>query len=131
MINVLINNLFINHSIQDICALFRSTGYTNQRKPLNYPQDYFSRIKLNEQYLSLVINRLRSDDIYHQLSIYPQTEHRSTALANQASMLYITLYFQPDTLHNQNSIMREICDKFWPDNFVISVYMGNVVNLIE
>ena len=117
--------------IEDICSLFRSTGYTNQRRPLNYPQSYFNRIKLNEQYLSLVLGRLRTDDIYNQLAIYPQTDHRSTALANQAAMLYITLYFQPDVLHNQNSIMREIIDKFWPDNFVCSVYMGSVVNLID
>lgn len=117
--------------IEDICSLLRSTGYTGQRRPQNYPQDYFNRIRLNEQYLNLVISRLRTDDIYNQLSIYPQTEHRSTALANQAAMLYITLFFTPDILHNQNSIMREIIDKFWPDNFVISVYMGGVVNLID
>jgi len=117
--------------IEDICALFCSTGYTPQRRPVNYPQDYFNRIKPNAQYLNLIIGRLRTDDIYNQLSIYPQTDHRSTALANQAAMLYITLYFQPDILHNQNSIMREIIDKFFPDNFVISIYMGTVVNLID
>ena len=108
--------------IEDICSLFRSTGYSSQRRPQNYPCDYFNRIKLNDNLLNLIIGRLRTDDIYNQLAIYPQTEHRSAALANQAAMLYIVLFFQPDILHNQNSIMREIIDKFWPDNFVISIY---------
>lgn len=79
----------------------------------------------------MIIGRLRSDDIYNQISVYPLPEHRSTALANQAAMLYICLYFSPKTLHTQNSRMREIVDKFFPDNWVISIYMGITVNLID
>ena len=66
----------------------------------------------------MVLGRLRSDDLYNQISAYPLPEHRSTALATQASMLYIILYFTPDVLQNQQAIMREIVDKHFPDNWV-------------
>lgn len=79
----------------------------------------------------MAIGRLRSDDIYEQLSVYPVSKHRSTALAPQAAMLYICLFFSPDILHSQTAVMREIVDKYFPDNWVISIYMGFPVNLIE
>ncbi|RWS21321.1 WASH complex subunit strumpellin-like protein, partial [Leptotrombidium deliense] len=119
-------------NIDDVCNLLRSTGFVqNGRRPANYPEDYFRRMKINQLYLSLVIGRLRSDDIYNQIAAYPFPEHRSTAMSNQASILYVCLYFSPDILNNQYSNMREIVDKFFPDNWVINVYMGIVVNLIE
>jgi WASH complex subunit strumpellin len=35
-------------------------------------------------------------------------------------------------LHNEHAVMREIVDKFFPDNWVISVYMGQlIVNLAD
>jgi len=55
---------------------------------------------------------------FHQISAYPNPEHRSTALATQASMLYVILYFSPSTLHSQQAQMREIVDKHFPDNWV-------------
>jgi WASH complex subunit strumpellin len=48
----------------------------------------------------MVVGRLRTDDIYNQISVYPLPEHRSFALATQATMLYIILYFMPEYLHN-------------------------------
>lgn len=66
----------------------------------------------------MVLGRLRSDDLYNQIVAYPLPEHRSTALATQASMLYVILYFAPDVLHSQQAIMREIVDKHFPDNWV-------------
>ena len=46
--------------------------------------------------------------------------------------LYILLYFRPDILHNEQAVMREIVDKFFPDNWMLSIYMGSiVVNLSE
>lgn len=76
------------------------------------------RIPLNEEFVDMVIGRLRSDDIYNLISAYPLPEHRSTALATQASMLYVILFFAPDILHNQQATMREIVDKHFPDNWV-------------
>ena len=74
-------------------------------------------------YVNMVIGRLRSDDVYNQISAYPLPEHRSTALATQASMLYMILYFEPDILHNQQAKMREIVDKHFPDNWVCFSFM--------
>ena len=53
------------------------------------------------------------------------------ALSQQAAMLYVILYFVPDTLRTQTAFMREIVDKYFPDNWVISTYMGRVVWLPE
>jgi WASH complex subunit strumpellin len=44
-------------------------------------------------------------------------------------MLYVLLYFSPVTLHEQKSIMREIVDKHFCDNWVVPVYMGSLVDL--
>lgn len=52
-----------------------------------------------------------------QVSAYPLPEHRSTALATQAAMLYVTLYFEPAILHTHQAKMREIVDKYFPDNW--------------
>ena len=39
-------------------------------------------------------------------------------------MLYVTLYFAPDVLANQQAAMREIVDKHFPDNWIVNIYMG-------
>ncbi|KAM3928299.1 WASH complex subunit 5 [Leptodactylus fuscus] len=121
-------------NMDDICKLLRSTGYSSQpgsKRPPNYPESYFSRVPISETFISMVIGRLRSDDIYNQVSAYPLPEHRSTALATQAAMLYVILYFHPSTLQIHQAKMREIVDKYFPDNWVISIYMGITVNLME
>ncbi|KAB1258224.1 WASH complex subunit 5 [Camelus dromedarius] len=131
-------------NMDDICKLLRSTGYCSQpgaKRPPNYPESYFQRVPINETFISMVIGRLRSDDIYNQVSAYPLPEHRSTALTNQAAMLYVILYFEPSILHTHQAKMREIVDKYFPDNWasitislflrVISIYMGITVNLAD
>uniref|UniRef100_A0A9J8BNN2 WASH complex subunit 5 n=1 Tax=Cyprinus carpio carpio TaxID=630221 RepID=A0A9J8BNN2_CYPCA len=121
-------------NLDDICKLLRSTGYSSHpgaKRPPNYPESYFQRVPISPTFLSMVIGRLRSDDIYNQVSAYPLPEHRSTALATQAAMLCVCLYFTPSILHTQQAKMREIVDKYFPDNWVISIYMGITVNLVE
>lgn len=131
-------------NIDDICMLLRSTGYVankannlaastknNKDAITNYPESYFGRFKFDENFVDMVIGRLRCDDIYNQLTIYPHPDHRSTALSTQASMLYICLYFSPKILHSQVAQMREIVDKFFSDNWVVSIYMGMTVNLVD
>ena len=76
------------------------------------------RIPVNQNLVDVVIGHLRSDDIYHQIASHPHPDHRSTALAQQAAMLVVCLYFSPDVLQNQTAKMREIVDKFFPDNWV-------------
>ena len=46
-------------------------------------------------------------------------------------MLYVALFFAPEILRDEPAAMREIVDKFFPDNWVIAYYMGSVVNLCE
>ncbi|XP_072269332.1 WASH complex subunit 5 [Pyxicephalus adspersus] len=84
-------------NMDDICKLLRSTGYSSQpgsKRPPNYPESYFRLV-----------------------SAYPLPEHRSTALATQAAMLYVILYFHPSTLQTHQAKMREIVDKYFPDNW--------------
>lgn len=119
-------------NFDDVCKLLRSTGFSpGCKRPANYPDDYFRRVTLPQAYVSMVLGRLRSDDVYNQISAYPLPEHRSMALATQAAMLYVVLYFAPEVLHHQPAKMREIVDKYFPDNWVISVYMGMTVNLVD
>ncbi|KAG7268685.1 hypothetical protein CRUP_032626 [Coryphaenoides rupestris] len=124
----------VDSNLDDICKLLRSTGYSAQpgaKRPANYPESYFQRVPISQTFISMVVGRLRSDDIYNQVSAYPLPEHRSTALTNQAAMLYVCLYFTPSILQTQQAKMREIVDKYFPDNWVISIYMGITVNLVE
>ncbi|KPM05546.1 WASH complex subunit strumpellin-like protein [Sarcoptes scabiei] len=122
----------IDSKIDDVFNLIHSTGYSlNSRRPTNYPCDYFKRARIPESFSRLIIGRLRFDDLYNLLVAYPKSEHRSVALSTQASMLFVALYFVPEILNNEMATMREIVDKFFYDNFVISIYMGTIVNLIE
>lgn len=124
---------YMESNIDDVCKLLRSTGYIHgKQKPQNYPEAYFSRCKINDNVLNKIIGRLRTDDLYDQMKIFPQPEHRSHALSRQACMLYIILFFKVEILQNENAIMREIVDKFFPDNWILSIYMGSlIVNLAE
>ena len=64
----------------------RSTGYSPAAKrPQGYPESYFARIPPPKNFVRMAIGRLRSDDVYHQLTCYPDPEHRSTALSVQGS----------------------------------------------
>jgi WASH complex subunit strumpellin len=77
----------------------------------------------------MIIGRLRTDDIYGQVRAYPRPEHRSTALSSQACMLYIISFFAPDILENEQATMREIVDKHFADNWIISYYLGYTADL--
>eukprot|EP01135_Chromosphaera_perkinsii_P002142 Nk52_evm76s217 gene=Nk52_evmTU76s217 len=130
-------NAHNRNNMDDICKLMRSTGLVLGKGdvksviPLNYPEEYFRRIPIPHPFVQRLIGRLRSDDVYQQLTIYPVPEHRSHALSTQGSMLYVVLYFYTSILHDQTAIMREIVDKFFPDNWIVHVYMGDVVNLVD
>uniref|UniRef100_A0A182PF45 Strumpellin n=1 Tax=Anopheles epiroticus TaxID=199890 RepID=A0A182PF45_9DIPT len=130
-------------SIDEVCKLLRSTGFNDglagssgggmgSRKATgSYPEDFFARVPISPLYIEMVIGRLRSDDVYNQIAVYPLPEQHATALANQAGMLFVCLFFSPKTLHNQPARMREIVDKFFSNNWIVSLYMGITVNLIN
>jgi WASH complex subunit strumpellin len=122
--------------VDQVCRLCRRTGYLppsaahpEGKRPADYPEDYFARFGFEEDVVEMVIGRLRSDDLYLQLPGYPDPSHRSTALATQAGMLYVILFFAPEILAEEPAIMREVVDKHFNDNWVISFHMGEVVDL--
>ncbi len=117
-------------NIDDVCKLCRSTGYLpGVKKPKNHPEALFARFAPNPEVVRLVIGRLQNEDIYLMQPSFPNPDHRSTRISTQAAMLYVILYFSPDILHKQKSTMREIVDKHFNDNWVISVYMGQLIDL--
>ena len=75
----------------------------------------FQALGLPHALVLMMIDRLRSEDMYSQIPSYPMPEHRSTALATQAKMLYVLLYFAPEVLEEQHHTMREIVDVHFPD----------------
>lgn len=120
-------------NIDDVCKLLRDSGYDqlNGKRPADYPVEYFSRVHIRPDFIEKVVGKLRSEDIYNQLAVYTIPEHQASALATQASMLVVCLFFMPYYLHTDTSRMREIVDKFFPSNWVIPIYMGVTVNIID
>ncbi|XP_072947146.1 WASH complex subunit 5 [Epargyreus clarus] len=120
-------------NVDDVCKLLRDTGYDQLhcKRPLDYPVEYFSRVPIHPDFIEKIVGKLRSEDIYNQLAVYTIPEHQSSALATQASMLVVCLFFTPHYLHNDNSKMREIADKFFPCNWIIPIYMGVTMNLMD
>ncbi|XP_073956926.1 WASH complex subunit 5-like isoform X2 [Choristoneura fumiferana] len=120
-------------NVDDVCKLLRDTGYDQQHKkrPADYPVEYFGRVNIHPYFIEKVIGKLRSEDIYNQLAVYTTPEHQASALATQASMLVVCLFFMPQYLHSDVSKMREIADKFFPSNWIIPIYMGVTVNVID
>lgn len=107
-----------------------SSPYASAKKrPKDYPESYFARFPIPAHVVDMVIGRLRSDDVYHQIKAYPLPAHRSTALSTQAGMLYVILYFAPHVLRDERATMREIVDRHFPDNWVIAYHMGHFVDL--
>ncbi|CAB3251713.1 unnamed protein product, partial [Arctia plantaginis] len=120
-------------NIDDVCKLLRDTGYDqlNGKRPADYPVEYYSRVTIRPDFIEKVIGKLRSEDIYNQLAVYTIPEHQASALATQASMLVVCLFFTPRYLHTDTSRMREIVDKFFPSNWVVPIYMGVTINIID
>jgi WASH complex subunit strumpellin len=116
--------------IDEVCKLMaRTTRTPSNPRPQGYPEDLFARIKLPSSLLAMILGRLRSDDLYNQQAAYPLPEHRSFALALQAQLLYVLLYFTPHVLRDEFAVMREIVDKHFPDNWVITYYLGFTADL--
>lgn len=118
--------------LESVCNLIRSTGYdpTQPNKhPKNYPENFFSRFPVTSSVVKLVIQTLQSDDIYRQARAFPSPEHRSNRLATQAGMLYVILYFAPEMLYKNDTAMRETVDRHFSDNWIITIYMGHVIDL--
>jgi WASH complex subunit strumpellin len=117
---------------ENVCKLCRNSGYipgVDGKKPKNHPEGFMARFPLNPEMIRLVIGRLQTDDIYLMANSFPSPDHRSIRLANQAAMLYVILFFSADILSNNKPTMREIVDKYFNDNWIIAIYMGQVIDL--
>ncbi|KAJ1461470.1 WASH complex, subunit strumpellin [Pelagophyceae sp. CCMP2097] len=117
--------------VDAVCKLVRATGCDGAKRPKNYPESLFARFRTErtESTARRVIQRLMSDDVYLQSAAFPDPQHRSTRLASQASMLYVILYFDAETLKTRTAAMREVVDKHFADNWILPVYMGHLVDL--
>jgi WASH complex subunit strumpellin len=114
--------------INEVCKLCKTTGYIpanfnkgSSKKPKHYPEEYFLRFKIDSKIIFFpiifinslikflaflieeIITAIKDDDIFRNLSAYPLSDHRSAALANQASILYVLLYFSPEILQTSNT----------------------------
>jgi|EP00945_MAST-04E_sp_MAST-4E-sp1_P006604 WASH complex subunit strumpellin len=117
-------------NFEDVCRLCKATGFIPGGKvPSGYPEDYLARVDIDEDVVDMVIGRLQADDIYLQTRAFPSPRHRSVALATQSCMLYTILYFTPRTLHKDRHKMREIVDRAFNDNWIITTYMGVTIDL--
>ena len=67
--------------------------------------------------VAMALERLKSDDVYGGRRVYPAPEHRSSALAAQAPLLYVILYLSPRTLHEDRPAMREFVAGHFRDNW--------------
>lgn len=92
---------------------------------------FYRRISINIEFVEKIIGKLRSEDIYNQLAVYTIPEHRSAAFATQGGMLFVCLFFTPHYLHSDATKMREIVDKFFPSNWIVAVYMGVTINVVD
>jgi WASH complex subunit strumpellin len=118
-----------------LVAMFKNTEYSiskiEEKKPKKYPVDLFLRHRVDQNIVKLIIGILKDNDIYDQIGAYPSPEHRSHALSNQAAIIFVLLHFIPDYLEIENAKMREIVDKHFADNWVISIYMGYTVDILD
>lgn len=96
-------------NMNEVCKLCKNTGYLPEKfnngvtkRPSNYPEEYFARFTIDSDLITSVVGAIKDDDIYRQLSAYPHPDHRSVALANQASMLFVILFFNPNILNKEN-----------------------------
>ena len=122
------SSLLLNYS--KVCEICRSTGYVKgQPIPPTYPLEFVNRIEIPNDFVNLLIDRYRNDDIYLQMPNYPDAEHRSVALATQGAMLFIFLLFSPNLLQEGNYIMKEITSRFFFDNWIVPYFMGSCFDL--
>ena len=111
-------------NFKQVVKLVRATD----RSAVKYRESYFARIRLPKDVLEMIISRLQQEDLYLQNRAFPSPSHKSTALANQASMLFLLLFFCPEVLRSKTR-MREIVDRNFSDNWVLGLYMGFIADL--
>jgi WASH complex subunit strumpellin len=115
--------------LEAVCKLIRATGYPGhgssaEKRPKDYPDKFFGRFPIDAALTKAVVQCLQSDDVYKGAEAFPASEHRSTRLATQAGMLFVVLFFAADLLHQSDAAMRELVDKHFNENWIITIHMG-------
>ena len=119
-----------NSTGTSVVSSHRSSSNLESDFPSEYPHDaYFSRFPMPKRALSLVIGKLRADDIYNCSEYYPDPDHRSMALSQQAALLVSILWFSPETLKDKPEVMREIVDKHFADSWIVNWTFGKTIDL--
>ena len=117
----------LDPKMRNVAKLFSSIGTVNKNGP--FEEKLFVRCAINRLFVEKVIGSLMAEDIYPQAGAFPSFAHRSTRLARQASLIYTILYFQLDALRSDEAKMRAIVDRFFSDNWMLSINSGVIVDL--
>ena len=97
----------------EVCSLCRSTGYvpsTGGKRPPRYPEDFFARLPPPQHLVRMIINRLRSDDIYSQMR--EVTSHRCglfcavCSFPASAQPTHALHFFSPSSCPNERTCPR-------------------------
>lgn len=113
-----------------VVRVVRDTGYhRGTPAPAEYPAPLFARLAVPTDVVAIVLDRLRGDDVYDALRLWPNPEHRSVALSGQAPLVYTVLWFAPEAMATDTVMMRELVDKHFSDNWVVPVYLGTLHDL--
>mmetsp|Transcript_22494 Transcript_22494/g.33658 ORF Transcript_22494/g.33658 Transcript_22494/m.33658 type:complete len:250 (+) Transcript_22494:119-868(+) len=92
--------------------------------------ELLTRLPLPLLVVKSVIECLVSDELYtNQGFAFPSYEHRSSKLSQQAAMLVVVLFFHPQIMEQNLSLMRQAVDKFFHDTWVVPLYNGTVIDL--
>ncbi|MFH4977813.1 hypothetical protein AB6A40_004522 [Gnathostoma spinigerum] len=95
--------------------------------------EFFRRLPLNASFIDNIVGLLRSvnlfpDDVdYLVKDVGPE---RSVSKVQRA-MLTVCLFFAPSILQNQITVMRQIIDAYFVDNWVVPVHLGMIVNVVD
>ena len=110
-----------------------STNKQQQQQQQHQPQiqpELLSRLPLPQSIITSIIECIITVDLYpDQAFAFPSYDHRSTKLGNQAAMVVILLFFDPRIMTQNESIMRQIVEKFFHDTWVVTLYNGAVLDL--
>ncbi|KAI3869770.1 hypothetical protein MKW98_030951 [Papaver atlanticum] len=122
-------------NLESICSLCRVHTVTafppvesSVMVSVQKPEELFIRLAFPKQVVGRVISCLKYCDLYNRVRYYPDSEHRSVALASQAGYLYVMLFYSVEMLHD-GVAMREIVDRFFKDSLIVPIFMHFTVDL--
>ncbi|EPY22747.1 hypothetical protein STCU_08148, partial [Strigomonas culicis] len=116
----------------DIAGLFCATGCGRAAAPpAGYPTAYFARLPVDTRVVHAIAGRYREDPVYETAEQYTSSQHRCIALASQATVLYVLLFFVPQVLDDDLVTMQDIVERFFADHWVVPYYNGFYADLSQ